>query len=222
MSPSLAFTASPKKRNNLFNFILVKAIIVLIMFPQFCAGRLKPELITENKSVYIANIEKCKLLTDIDSIIKFARDSLPNCNFENLRWIDIVEISEPGDTSYYFYNGKQHLFTKDFKAKPQDVINVFLGEKPSSDLKIVFSHVFRFINKDKCLKYNGKLYRVEDYIYDILKTEYKFSKTLIKEKYWDHLPLYEIPVFSVVITKEGKLREFYYGSIHTWVKHIFD
>lgn len=222
MSRNLAFIKFPKRRNLSIDIFAV-VFMATIICPINCFSRqITKRLVKKESPVYLANLNNCKLLTQIDSIIEFAKDSLPNCNFENLKWISIVRIEEPRDTTYYTYKGRQYFNTKDFDAKDQDIINIFEGKRPSHDLRIVFGGIPFLVKNEKILQFAGRLYEIEDYVYNILKTKYKFSKVSIKEKYWDNIPLYEVPAFSFVITKEGILKEFQYGSTHTWVKHIFD
>ena len=122
-------------------------------------------------------------------------------------------------TEYPYINGKQYYDTEYFEAKGQDIINVFSGKSPSHDLRIVFGALILLCDNDKILQLNGRFYKIDDYGFNILKTKYKFSRASIKEKVRFCVP-YEIPAFSVIITKEGTLKDFEYGSINMWIKPI--
>lgn len=196
-------------------------IMAVLSYSIFCFAH-KPELVVNYKSVNVAFTENCRLLEQIDSIVKTAKDSLPDCYLGGLSRISLLGIYAPRDTSYYTYNGKRLFNIKSYKPTSQDIINIFNGRKPSHDLKIVFSSVFIINNNYNALIYKETPYFIEDYIYNILQTEFKFNKIRMKQKYWDNVPIFYEPVFSVVVTKAGILRDIKYSKGQTWIKQIYD
>lgn len=181
MSLNLVFIKFRKRRRFSTDIIAVVFIMATIISPIFCFSKVNPKFVVHEHSVYLANLKNCKLLGQLDSIIEFAKDSLPNCNLDNLNWISITKIAEPRDTTYYI-NGKQYYDTEYFEAKGQDIINVFSGKSPSHDLRIVFGALILLCDNDKLLQLNGRFYKIDDYSFNILKTKYKFSRASIKEK----------------------------------------
>lgn len=199
--------------------VIVFVLIIVFFFP-FCFS-LNPKVHVEYKNVYIANAEKCKLLEQIDSIAKTAKDSLPDCYLDDLKRIQLFEISEPRDTTYYTYKGKLMFTTESYEPDPKDIKCIFEGKNPSHDLEILFSGVFLILDNSKALVSNGKLFFIEENLYNILKTEYSFRKQRVKQKYWSRISIYNNAVFSMVITKDGTLRDIKYCRGQRWIKQIY-
>lgn len=230
MRQNSAFTMSERKRRFLFKKSLLICVCTLVFsmnFPLFCATkkrqiRTSPYLVTDFETVYVATIEHCKLLEQIDSIIENAKDTLPDCYFGGMNWVDLLSIHQPKDTSYTYYKGEREMHTINYDVEAPDLINIFEGRHPSHDTEIFFANQSLMNKGDKILEFRGKFFWIEDYVYNILKTKYSFKKRRIKQKFWDNLPIYKIPVFSVVITKEGTLRDIYYSRSSLFTKQVFN
>lgn len=202
------------------NIKVIVVVLIIVFFIPFCFS-LKPKVHVEYNTVNIAYIEKCKLLEQIDSIVETAKDSLPDCYLGDLERIQLIQISEPRDTAYYVYKGKYLFTTEPYKPKLQDIKNIFEGKIPSHDLEIVFSGVFLILDNSNALVSDGKYFFIDDYLYSLLKTEYSFRKECIKQKYWDNIPIYYNAVFSMVITKDGTLRDIKYERGQRWIKQVY-
>lgn len=202
------------------NIKVIVFVLIIVFFSPFCFS-LNPKVHVESKNVYIANAEKCKLLEQIDSIAKTAKDSLPDCYLDDLKRIQLFEISEPRDTTYYTYKGKLMFTTESYEPDPKDIKCIFEGKNPSHDLEIIFSGVFLILDNSKALVSNGKLFFIEENLYNILKTEYSFRKQRVKQKYWSRISIYNNAVFSMVITKDGTLRDIKYCRGQRWIKQIY-
>ena len=210
MYPNLKFTKYQQVRKRAIRAVVLMVCALILGSLQLCYAQ-KPKLKTVYMTINMANLDNCKLLGQIDSIVRTAKDSLPKCDLDVLSSINLVEIADIRDTTYSEYKEEKILHYKSYPPQAQDIINIFEGGKPSHDLRIIFAGLSVIGNGSGVLMYNGTPFFVEENIYKILQYRYKFKKERVKQTFWYNVHYdYKEPVFSVVVTKEGTLRNIEY------------
>lgn len=205
-----------KKKNKVISKMHVLIFLGLIcIVPLFANGQRKLNLlknysIADDWYVKEARISDCCLLAALDSLMMSQKNTFPDKFWLKMPTIGLI-IDERCDTTVHYYGSDTVVNHKTQQPTPDNIRKIFEGGKPSNDIKVIFSP--SPYPGDYAIIFNKRFYEVHEHVYAVLKHNIRFRPRLVKFKFWMLRTPYQIPVFSIVITKDGEYTEFKYSTI---------